>query len=74
MGKVLCIALALTSIYSLSLFAQEVTINKDGSVTLTLSPKEAELCKKGGGCVVMPVSDLEPLIRDAARFMCGKTI
>lgn len=54
--------------------AQEVTVNPDGSVTLKLSKQEAENCKKGGGCVVMPVKDLEPIVREAAQFMCGKTI
>jgi len=69
MGKVLCYALAF---YTCSVFAQEVTINEDGSVTLRLSKQEAQLCKKGGGCVVMPVSELEPIIREAAQNLCGK--
>lgn len=71
MGKILCFALAL---YSCSLYAQEITVNKDGSVTLKLSKEEADKCKKGGGCVVMPVSDLEPIIRETAKMMCGKSV
>lgn len=71
MGKVLCIALAF---YSFSLFAQEIIVNKDGSVTLRLSKQEADKCKNGGGCVVMPVSELEPVIRETAKMMCGKSI
>lgn len=61
-------------LFALSLQAQEVKVNPDGSVTLTLSKQEAENCKKGGGCVVMPVSDLEPIIRETARMMCGKSV
>jgi len=71
MGKVLCYALAF---YSCSLFAQEVTVNKDGSVTLKFTKAEADKCKNGGGCVVMPVSELEPVIRETAKMMCGKSI
>jgi hypothetical protein len=71
MGKVLCYALAF---YTCSVFAQEVTVNKDGSVTLKLSAEEAKACKDGGGCVVMPVSELEPIIRETAKMMCGKSI
>lgn len=71
MGKVLCIALAL---YSCSLFAQEVTVNKDGSISLKFTKEEADKCKNGGGCVVMPVSELEPIIRETAKMMCGKSI
>lgn len=71
MGKILCIALTL---YSCALFAEEVTVNKDGSVTLKLSKEEALACKNGGGCVVMPVTQLEPIIRETARHMCGKSV
>jgi len=71
MGKVLCYALAF---YSCALFAQEVTVNKDGSVTLKFTKQEADACKNGGGCVVMPVSELEPIIRETAKMMCGKSI
>ena len=71
MGKVLCYALAF---YSCALFAQEVTVNKDGSVTLKFTKQEADKCKNGGGCVVMPVSELEPIIRETAKMMCGKSI
>jgi hypothetical protein len=59
-------------LFALSLQAQEVKVNKDGSVTLTLSAAEAKACKDGGGCVVMPVSELEPIIREAAQNLCGK--
>lgn len=69
MGKVLCFALAF---YSCSLYAQEVTINPDGTVTLTLSKQEADHFKNGGGCVVIPVHELEPIIREAAKQMCGR--
>lgn len=71
MGKILCIALAL---YSCSLFAQEVTVNKDGSISLKFTKEEADKCKNGGGCVVIPVNELEPIIREAAKMMCGKSI
>jgi hypothetical protein len=69
MGKVLCFALA---VYSCALFAQEVKVNPDGSVVLTLSKQEAEYCKNNGGCLVIPVNDLEPLMREAAKNMCGR--
>lgn len=69
--KILGVSLML---FALSLQAQEVKVNPDGSVTLTLSKQEADNCKNGGGCVVMPVKDLEPLIRETARMMCGKSV
>ena len=69
--KYLILVAALFAPYSL---AQEVTVNPDGSVTLKLSKQEADRCKSGGGCVVMPVSELEPVIRDAAKLMCGKSV
>jgi hypothetical protein len=53
-------------------YAQQVQVNPDGSVTLTLSKQEADRCKNNGGCVVIPINDLEPIIRDAAKNMCGK--
>ena len=56
------------------MFAQEITVNKDGSVTLKFTKQEADACKNGGGCVVMPVSELEPIIRETAKMMCGKSI
>lgn len=61
-------------LYALSSQAQEVKVNPDGSVTLTFSKQEADKCKNGGGCVVMPVNDLEPIIRETAKMMCGKSI
>lgn len=64
----------LLMLYALSLQAQEVKQNPDGSVTLTFSKQEADRCKNGGGCVVMPVSDLEPIIRETAKYMCGKSV
>jgi hypothetical protein len=69
--KLLGISLML---FALSLQAQEVKVNPDGSVTLTFSKQEADKCKNGGGCVVMPVSELEPVIRETAKMMCGKSI
>lgn len=57
-----------------SLQAQEMTLNPDGSVTLTFSKEEADACKRGGGCVVIPISEIEPIVREAAKMMCGKEI
>lgn len=69
--KYLILAVVMFAPYS---SAQEVTVNKDGSVTLTLSKQEADKCKNGGGCVVIPVNELEPIIRETAKMMCGKSI
>ena len=69
--KKLLLILLLSAHYSQ---AQEVKVNPDGSVTLTFSKAEADKCKNGGGCVVMPVSELEPIIRETAKMMCGKSI
>jgi hypothetical protein len=69
--KLLGISLML---FALSSQAQEVKVNPDGSVTLTLSKQEADKCKNGGGCVVIPVNELEPIIRETAKMMCGKSI
>ena len=69
MGKILCFAL---SFYTCSLFAEEVKQNPDGSVTLTFSKQEAEICKNSGGCLVIPLNELEGIMREAAKNMCGK--
>lgn len=69
--KKLLLILLLSAPYSQ---AQEVKVKPDGSVTLTFSKAEAGKCKNGGGCVVMPVSELEPVIRETAKMMCGKSI
>ena len=54
------------------MFAQEVTVNKDGSVSLTLSKQEAERCKKSGGCPFIPLDELEAVMLEAAKNMCGR--
>ena len=58
------------SLFALSCNDQEVTINKDGSITLTLSKQEAEHCKKSGGCLLIPLDELEAVMREAAKNMC----
>ena len=53
-------------------FAQTVNLNPDGSLTLTLSKEAADHCKKSGGCLVIPMDELEAAMREAAKNMCGK--
>ena len=53
-------------------YSEEVKLNPDGSVTLTFSKQEAELCKNSGGCLVIPLNELEGIMREAAKNMCGK--
>ena len=56
MGKILGIAL---SLYACVAFAQEITQNPDGSVTITVSKEEVEQCKANGGCMLVPMKMIE---------------
>ena len=74
MGKVLCIALAL---YSISLFAkEELTFEskKDGSMVINVPKGIVEQCQKEGGCILISYQNVERVIGNAAKHMCGKEI
>jgi hypothetical protein len=74
MGKILCIALA---IYSLPLFAQEgLTFEEkqDGSMVINVPKKIVEQCQKEGGCILISYQNVERVIGNVAKNMCGKEI
>lgn len=54
--------------------AADVINNKDGSVTVTLSAVEMIECAKNGGCVLISVKDISDISKEAAAYMCGKSI
>ena len=54
--------------------AADVINNQDGSVTIQMSPQEMNECAKKGGCVIISVQDVQEISKEAAAYMCGKTI
>ena len=58
----------------LNVNAADVINNQDGSVTIQMSPQEMNECAKKGGCVIISVQDVQEISKEAAAYMCGKTI
>lgn len=74
MGKILCIALAF---YSLSVFAQEELTfeeKQDGSIVINVPKEIVEQCQKEGGCVLISYKNIEQVVVNSAKHMCGKEI
>mgnify|MGYP000984364645 CR=1 FL=1 len=49
-------------------------LNPDGSVTITFTKNEAEACKKAGGCLFIPMNELQQIVKESAKLLCGKSI
>lgn len=58
--KLLIVALAVLLAYPASAIEQTGT-------TITLTDAEADLCRAGGGCVVVPLRDLQQALREMAE-------
>lgn len=61
-------------ILALPVSAAEFQEKKDGSVVITLSKQEMVECAKKGGCVIISISDVQEVAKNAAAHMCGKSI
>jgi hypothetical protein len=48
-------------------------INEDGTMTITLTKEQADICHKDG-CTVLPTNILREVIRESIVQACGKEI
>ena len=67
--KKILLLLMLFAPYSL---AQEI-VKKDGKVFLQLDEQTAKDCEKWG-CYLIPAPAMEQIIRESAKYMCGKSV
>ena len=47
---------------------------KDGSMVITLTKQEMLDCAKEGGCALISMKGLQEVAKNAAAYMCGKSI
>lgn len=59
---------------SVNVFANELTFEsqQDGSVVIKVPKEIVEQCKKEGGCVLISYQSIEEVVRNSARYLCGK--
>lgn len=61
---------------SVNVFANELTFEgqQDGSVIIKVPKEVVEQCQKEGGCVLISYQNIEKVISNVAKQLCGKEI
>lgn len=61
---------------ALNVHAAELTFEnkQDGSMVINVPKEIVEQCQKEGGCILISYQNVERVISNAARHMCGKEI
>jgi hypothetical protein len=54
-------------------YAQEVKKDKKGRTVIVLDEKQSKECEKYG-CLITPLNQLEQVVIDIAKHMCGQRI
>lgn len=59
---------------SLNCLATELTFEgqQDGSVVIKVPKEIVEQCQKEGGCVLISYKNIERVVINSAKYMCGK--
>ena len=61
---------------SINVFANELTFEDqpDGGVVIKVPKEIVEQCQQEGGCVLISYKNIEQVVINSAKHMCGKEI